>query len=77
LSGLFTDWEQVMRAYECCFLDQGGNPVRFASLQSRNDEEAHREAMALLIRSGRFAGFELWYADLRIEVYKPVKTTES
>jgi hypothetical protein len=48
-----------------------------ARLQSGNDEEAHREAMALLIRTGRFAGFELWYADLRFEAYKPVKTTES
>ena len=63
--------------YQCCFLDQSGNPVRYAGLNSGNDEDAHREAMALLIRTGRFAGFELWYADLRIEVYKPVSTAES
>jgi hypothetical protein len=60
-----------MPAYQCCFLDRGGNPVRIASLQSGHDQDAHREAMALLIRSGRFAGFELWCGDLRVEVYKP------
>ena len=64
-----------MPAYQCCFLDQGGNPVRVASLQSSNDHEAHREAMGLLIRTGLFAGFELWYADTRIEVYKPIGAT--
>jgi hypothetical protein len=65
-----------MPAYQCCFLDQGGNPVRIASLQCGNDQDAHREAMALLIRTGRFIGFELWYADLRIEVYKPIIPTD-
>ena len=60
-----------MPAYQCCFLDQGGKPVRIARLASRDDQHAHREAMALLIRSGRFAGFELWCGDLRVEVYKP------
>ena len=64
-----------MPAYQCCFLDQGGNPVRFASLQSGNDHDAHREALGLLIRTGRFAGFELSNADLRIEVYRPSSTT--
>jgi len=64
-----------MPAYECRFLDQGGNPIRFASLQSSNDQDAHREAMRLLIRTGLFAGFELWYADTRIEVYKPKGAT--
>jgi hypothetical protein len=56
-------------------LHESGNPVRYTELRSSNDEEAHREAMALLMRTGRFAAFELWYADLRIEVYKPLKDT--
>ena len=60
-----------MPAYECRFLDQGGNPVRFTSLRASNDYEARGEAMRLLIRTGLFAGFELWDADLRIEVYRP------
>ena len=60
-----------MPAYQCCFLDQGGNPVRIASLLSGDDQDVHRDAMALLIRSGRFAEFELWRGDLRVQVYKP------
>jgi hypothetical protein len=60
-----------MPAYQCCFLDQGGNAVRIASLQSADDQDAHRDAMALLMRSRRFAGFELWCGDLRVEVYTP------
>ena len=60
-----------MPAYQCCFLDHGGNPVRIARLQSSDDQDAHRESMALLIGSGRSAGFELWCGDLRAEVYKP------
>jgi hypothetical protein len=27
--------------------------------------------MALLVRTGRFSGFELWSGDLRIEIYQP------
>ena len=60
-----------MPAYQCCFLDQGGNAVRIASLQSADDQDAHRDAMALLMRSRRFVGFELWCGDLRVEVYTP------
>jgi len=60
-----------MPAYQCCFLDQGGNQVRIVSLQSGNDQDAHRDAMALLMRSGRFAGFELWSGELRVEIYNP------
>ena len=60
-----------MPAYQCRFLDQGEHTVRLANLQSTNDQDAHREAMRLLIRTGLFAGFELWYGELRIEVYRP------
>jgi hypothetical protein len=63
--------DKVMPAYECRFLDQCGNPVRFTNLRASNDYEARREAMTLLIRTGLFAGFELWDAELRIEVYRP------
>jgi hypothetical protein len=66
-----------MPSYQCYFLDESGNPLRYAELRSGNDEDAHREAMALLMRTGRFAGFELWYADLRIEVYKPLTAKEA
>ena len=66
-----------MPSYQCCFLDESGNPIRYAELRSGNDEDAHREAMALLMRTGRFAGFELWYADLRIEVYKPLTAKDA
>jgi hypothetical protein len=48
-----------MPAYQCCFLDERGNPVRVASLQSSNDHDAHWEAMELVIRTGLFAGSRL------------------
>ena len=47
-------WEVAMPSYQCCSLDESGNPVRYAELRSSNDDDAHREAMALLMRSGRF-----------------------
>lgn len=60
-----------MASYQCCFLDESGKRIRYAELRAGHDEEAHREAMGLLVRTGRFAGFELWSVDRRIEVYKP------
>ena len=60
-----------MPMYQCCFLDETGSPVRTQALGSSDDRDAHREAMALLVRTGRFSGFELWSGDLRIEIYQP------
>ena len=60
-----------MPMYQCCFLDATGSPVRTQALGSSDDRDAHREAMSLLVRTGRFSGFELWSGDLRIEIYQP------
>ena len=60
-----------MPMYQCCFLNATGSPVRTQALGSSDDRDARREAMALLVRTGRFSGFELWSGDLRIEIYQP------
>ncbi len=60
-----------MPMYQCCFLDETGLAVRTQALASSDDRDAHREAMALLLRTGRFCGFELWNGDMRIEIYQP------
>ena len=60
-----------MPLYRCCFLDETGSAVWTQALGSSDDRDAHREAMALLVRTGRFSGFELWEGDLRIEIYQP------
>jgi hypothetical protein len=64
-----------MPMYQCCFLDEAGSPVRTQALGSSDDRDAHREAMALLVRTGRFSGFELWNGDLRIEIYPRARSS--
>lgn len=60
-----------MPMYQCCFLNSSGSAVRTQALGSSDDGDAHREALALLMRTGRFSGFELWSGDMRIEIYQP------
>ena len=66
-----------MPMYQCCFLDAAGSPVWTQALGSSDDRDAHREAVALLVRTGRFSGFELWSGDLRVEIYQPGEARRS
>jgi hypothetical protein len=62
-----------MSTYQCCFLDENENIVRTEDLRACDELEAHREAMTLMMRVGRFSGYELRAEGRKIEVYKPVK----
>jgi len=66
-----------MPTYQCCFLDGSGQIVRTEVLGSRDDLDAHREAITLMTRAGRFSGYELWAEGRKVEVYRPVKESES
>jgi hypothetical protein len=63
-----------MPTYQCCFLDENEEIVRIEVLGSRDDRDAHREAMILMAKIGRFSGFELWDDRRKIDVYRPVKS---
>jgi hypothetical protein len=62
-----------MSRYECCFLDENDKVVRIEVLGSCDDGDAHREAMTLMAKIGRFSGFELWDDGRKVDVYRPIK----
>jgi hypothetical protein len=64
-----------MARYRCCFLDEDGQVARVEELAGYDDREAHRDATSLLVRTGRFSGYELWRDGRKVEVYKRVSST--
>jgi hypothetical protein len=62
-----------MPRYRCCFLDENDQVVRTEELQSCDDGDAHREAMLLLSRIGRFSGYELWQDGRKVDERRPVE----
>ena len=48
-----------MPPYECCFLGENNQSVRTEVLGADDELEARREAMKLMMRVGRFSGYEL------------------
>jgi hypothetical protein len=62
-----------MPTYECCFLGEDNQPVRTEVLGANDEREARREAMNLMMRVGRFSGYELWAEGRLIAEYRPVK----
>jgi hypothetical protein len=67
-----------MSRYRCFFLNQDGQVARVEELNSYDDGDAHRDAMSLLTRTGRFSGYELWRDGRKVDEYKPIKAaTES
>jgi hypothetical protein len=66
-----------MPPYECCFLGENGQTVRTEVLRTNDELEAHREAMNLMMRVGRFSGYELWAEGRLIAEYRPVKESST
>jgi hypothetical protein len=64
-----------MARYRCCFLDEDGQVARVEELAGYDDREAHRDATSLLVRTGRFSGYELWRDGRKVEAYKRVSGT--
>lgn len=62
-----------MPPYECCFLGENGQTVRTEVLGANDELEARRETMNLMMRIGRFSGYELWAQGRLIAEYRPVK----
>jgi hypothetical protein len=62
-----------MSRYECCFLYENDKVVRIEVLGSCDDGDAHRQAMTLMARIGRFSGLELWEEGRKVDSYKPAK----
>jgi hypothetical protein len=56
--------------YRCLFLDKDGQVVRIDEFVSYDDDEARREAMFFLAKSGRFAGYELWRDSRKVDEFK-------
>ena len=66
---------ESMPKYQCHFLDESKSVVRVESLGSCDDDsDAHREAMILLAKVGRFSGYELWDDGRKVDAYVPVKS---
>jgi hypothetical protein len=62
-----------MPRYRCCFLDENDQVVRTEELQSCDDSDAHREAMTLFAKIGRFSGYELWQDGRKVDERRPVE----
>jgi hypothetical protein len=61
-----------MSRYRCFFLNQDGQVARVEELNSYDDSDAHRDAVSLLTRTGRFSGYELWRDGRKVDEYKPL-----
>jgi hypothetical protein len=66
-----------MTTYQCCFLGEDNQPVRTQILGAQDEPEARREAMNLMMRVGRFSGYELWTEGRLIAEYRPVKESSA
>jgi hypothetical protein len=64
---------EALPIYQCCFLDENEKTVRTQVLGARDYADAHREAMTLMTRVGRFSGFELWAEGRKVDEYRLVK----
>ena len=62
-----------MPTYQCCFLDENEKTVRTEVLGARDNADAHREARSIMMRVGRFSGYELWAEGRKVDEYRPVK----
>jgi hypothetical protein len=62
-----------MPTYQCCFLDANEQTVRTEVLRSRDEVDAHREAVTLMMRVGGFAGYELWAEGRKIAEHRPIE----
>ena len=49
-----------MPTFRCCFFDENEEIVQTQVLGSRDELDARREAVTLMMRVGRFSGYELW-----------------
>jgi hypothetical protein len=65
--------------YRCCFLNEADHVVRIEptkscgrieELVSYDHDEARREAMFLLAKTGRFSGYELWRDRRKVDEFK-------
>jgi hypothetical protein len=65
-----------MPKYQCCLLDESEKTVRTEVLAASDDLDAHREAMTLMMRVGRFSGYELWDEGRKVEGYRPAKGSD-
>jgi hypothetical protein len=59
-----------MPRYRCCFLSEDGQVTRVEELNSYDDGDAHRDAVSLLSRIGRFSGYELWRDGRKVDEFK-------
>jgi hypothetical protein len=59
-----------MPRYRCCFLSEDGQVARVEELNSDDDDDAHRDAVHLLSRIGRFSGYELWRDGRKVDEFK-------
>ena len=66
-----------MATYQCCFLGEDNQAVRTQILDAHDELGAHREAMNLMMRVGRFSGYELWAEGRIIAEYRPVKESST
>jgi hypothetical protein len=56
--------------YRCCFLNEDDQVVRIEELVSYDQDEARREAVFLMAKTGRFSGYELWRDGRKVDEFK-------
>jgi hypothetical protein len=61
-----------MSRYRCCFFNEEGQVARVEELAGYDDREANRDARSVLLRTGKFSGYELWRDGRKIEAHRRV-----
>jgi len=61
-----------MPIYECCLFDRDDNVVSVEVLGDDGDIDARREAMRLVVQSGRCARYEVWTEGRLVDMHEPV-----
>jgi hypothetical protein len=59
-----------MARYRCCFLNEDDEVLPIEELESHDHDDARREAMFLLAKTGRYSGYELWRDGRKVEEFK-------
>jgi hypothetical protein len=59
--------------YRCCSFNEDDEVVRIEELASYDEDDARREAIFLLAKSGRFSGYELWRDGRKVDEYRPIR----
>lgn len=62
-----------MPRFRCCFLNDDAQVLRVEEFNCQDDRDASRSAASLMVKIGRFSGYELWREGRKVDDYRPAK----